>query len=139
MQETRLNEYKQIPSTLLDYKHLYHINFCGATNEDPGSGILIFVKKTEDILKEAILVQGRLTYIQTKNKVTGNVSNLFSFYGKSNVSEAYANMLISKIDGEITNNSLENNIVCGDFNFVTSTIDRNSNNFTQTPGQHIYE
>ena len=58
--------------------------------------------------------------------------NFFSFYGKSNVNRDFANTLITKMDKEIENNSLENIIICGDFNFVTSTNDRNTNNFTQT-------
>ena len=132
LQETRLTDYEQIPSKLIHYKHLYHIFFCGATNQDQGSGILIFVKKTEDILKTSTLIQGRLAHVQSKNKVTGNVLNLFSFYGKSNVDSDFANNLISKLDNEISNDNLENNVICGDFNFVTSTIDRNTNHFTQT-------
>ena len=51
LQETRLKEYNQIPIQLQHYKHLYHISFCAATNGDSGSGILIFVKNTEEILK----------------------------------------------------------------------------------------
>ena len=63
LQETRLTDYDQIPRKLTHYNHLYHIFFCGATNDDPGSGILIFVKKTEDILKNSTLIQGRLAHV----------------------------------------------------------------------------
>ena len=59
LQETRLKELEQIPLKLLHYKHIYHILFCGASDEDQGSGILIFVKKTEEILKKKMLVQSR--------------------------------------------------------------------------------
>ena len=117
LQETRLTEYDQIPTKIIHYEHLYHIIFCGATNDDPGSGILIFIKRTEEVLKNSNLIQGRLAHVQTKNKVTGNVLNFFSFYGKSNVGSDYANCLITKLDNEISNDNLKNNIICGDFNF----------------------
>ena len=66
IQETHLNEKKQIPKEFIHLEHIFHIFFCGATENDPGSGILIFVKKTEEILKETILFDGRLAHIQTK-------------------------------------------------------------------------
>ena len=81
---------------------------------------------------EKSIVKGRILYIQTKNIVTGNIFNIFSFYGKSNVNKAYAENLISELDKEIQQNELENVIISGDFNFVTSTNDRNTNKFTQT-------
>ena len=84
LQETRLTDITQIPKEFVHLKHIYHIVFCGATELDLGGGILIFVKKTEDILKESILVDGRLVYIQTKNLVTETITNWFSIYGKSN-------------------------------------------------------
>ena len=64
--------------------------------------------------------------------ITGNILNVFSFYGKSELNKAYAENLISELDKEIQQNELENVIISGDFNFVTSTNDRNTNKFTQT-------
>ena len=132
LQETRLSERTQIPRQFLHWEHIYHIFLCGATESDPGSGILIFVKKTEEILKESVLFEGRLAHVQTRNLVTGYITNFFSFYGKSNVNRDFAKMLISKLDNEIESNNLENLIIVGDFNFVTSTNDRNTNKYTQT-------
>ena len=82
LQETRLNDRTQIPKQFLHLEHIYHIFLCGATVNDPGSGILIFVKKTEEILKEVVLVEGRLAHVQTRNLVTGYITIFFSFYGK---------------------------------------------------------
>ena len=86
---------------------------------------------------EKSIVKGRILYIQTKYIVTGNIFNIFSFYGKSNVNKVYAENLISKLDKEIQQNELENVIISGDFNFVTSTNDRNTNKFTQTDNLYI--
>ena len=85
IQETHLDDRKQIPKQFLDLEHINNIFFCGATENDQGSGILIFIKKTEEILKETVLFEGRLIHVQTKNWVTGEKINFFSFYGKSNV------------------------------------------------------
>jgi hypothetical protein len=83
-------------------------------------------------LRESILFEGRLAHIQTKKLVTEKISNFFSFYGKSNVNGDFASSLITKLDNEIENNNLENIIIAGDFNFVVSTNDRNTNSYTQT-------
>ena len=83
-------------------------------------------------MKETVLVEGRLAYVQTRNIVTGNVIICFSFYGKSNVNREFASSLITKLDNEIDNHNLENIIICGDFNFVTSTNDRNTNKYSQS-------
>ena len=82
------------------------------------------------------MLDGRLVYIQTKNLVTETLTNWFSVYGKSNENRDYANSLIDKLDNEIEQNSLENLIICGDFNFVTSTNDRNTNSYTQTDNNY---
>ena len=37
---------------------------------------------------------------------------------------------MSKINSKIKDNNLSGVIVCGDFNFVTSLLDRNTNSFT---------
>ena len=50
LQETRITNDNQIPKDWLNFKHLYHIVSSNATEIDPGSGIIIFVKKTEDVL-----------------------------------------------------------------------------------------
>ena len=132
LQETRLKELNQIPMQFIQYNHIYNIVFCGATDQDQGSGILTFVKKTEEIIKESVLVEGRLLYIQIRNLASKETINLFSMYGKSNINTGSANLIISKIENEITKENLQNVIIIGDFNFVTSTNDRNTNRFTHT-------
>ena len=132
LQETRLSEEKQIPKDFLHLKHIFEIIFCGACEQDQGSGILIFVKKTEEVIEKNILFEGRLVHLKIKSKSSNEIVNFFSFYGKSNVSKAYADSILNKIYNKFDNENLENVIICGDFNFVTSTNDRNTNNFTQT-------
>ena len=82
LQETRLSEETQIPSEFIHLGHLYEMVFCGTCEQDQGSGILIFVKKTEEIVEKSVLFEGRLVYLKIKNKVSNKIMNFFSFYGK---------------------------------------------------------
>ena len=136
LQETRLSDQSQIPIEFKHFLHIYNLIFCGASEHDQGSGILIFVKKTEKVLEQNILFSGRLIHLKIQNIVTNNLTNFFSFYGKSNVNKAYAESILGKLHNQIENESLENIIICGDFNFVTSLNDRNTNNFTQTDNMY---
>jgi len=49
LQETRLKTFSDIPKSLRDLSHIYNISFCEANDSDPGSGILVFVKKKQKI------------------------------------------------------------------------------------------
>ena len=96
IQETRLQNKNEIPKDFTHLEHLYNIIFCGTDETDPGAGILFCVEKTEKKnIKQKSIVKGRILYIQTKNIVTGNIFNIFSFYGKSNANKAYADNFIS--------------------------------------------
>lgn len=132
LQETRLSDKNQIPKDFLHLNHIFEIIFCGAPEQDPGSGILLFIKKTEEIIEQNIIFAGRLVHVKLKNRVTDEIFNVFSFYGKSNVNREYADQILNKLYSKIDNDGLENLIICGDFNFVTSTKDRNTNIFTST-------
>ena len=77
LQETRLTFSKHIQKELVHLRHIYNIAFCGASDQDQGSGILIFVKKSEEIIKESILWEGRLLYLQIKNVASEEIFNFF--------------------------------------------------------------
>jgi len=81
-------------------------------------------------------VQGRILYLKIENSSSGETLDFFSVYAKSNISRLQAENFLKKIDDEITENKLENVVLCGDFNFVTSTNDRNSNTFSQTDNDY---
>ena len=132
IQETRLTDETQIPQEFIHLNHIFEIIFCGANNLDQGSGILVFIKKTEEVIEKNILFNGRLLHIKIKNTASSEIMNFFSFYGKSNVNKNYAENIVEKINNTIENGKLENIILCGDLNFVTSIKDRNTNTFTQT-------
>ena len=46
---------------------------------------------------------------------------------------------MSKINDKIKDNNLSGVIVCGDFNFVTSLLDRNTNSFTSVDNNYRHE
>lgn len=130
LQETRLQNDSDIPKALKNYKHLYHIIGSHAKNDDKGAGILMFVNKTEEILESEEICPGRLIYLKIQNKVTLEQKNIFSFYGKSHASSNEIKGYVSAIINKVSTNILNNIIILGDLNFVTSTLDRNSNTYT---------
>ena len=117
------------------WKNLYSIctkipSFSPASDEDPWAGIVTFVNKTEDILECSSLYPGRVLYTRTQNKSTLQIRNVFSFYGRANGDKETRTVLIDIIKSKISDDNLENIFILGDFNFVTSTLDRNSNSYS---------
>ena len=122
IQETHLQNENQIPREWRDYDHRI---FSGAPYNDKGSGIILYINKTENLLKSEILIEGRVIYAQIENDLTKDIKNIFAFYGKSQGEKAEKIRLIECIKQKARNDSLKNNYVIGDFNFVTALIDRN--------------
>ena len=73
LQETHLQDELEIPIEWTHLKSLYDIVFCGANANDPGSGIIVFIRKTEKIMEISTLVEGRLLHIKTENMVSGEI------------------------------------------------------------------
>ena len=139
VQETHLLNDNEIPQRLKNFDHLYHIVPSHACQNDKGAGILIFINKTEDIIETEELVPGRLVYVKYQNKNTSEIKNLFSFYGKSHATSNEIKAHISKMNDKISENHLVNVLLCGDFNFVTSLLDRNSSHFTSVDNNYRQE
>ena len=139
MQETHLISDEEIPKKLSNFDHLYHILATHATADDKGAGIILFINKTEVLVTTEELHPGRLLFAQVQNKITNEFTNIFSFYGKSHAPKKEIINIISKISQKVIQNNLGNVIVCGDFNFVTSLLDRNSNAFTSMDNNYRYE
>ena len=127
LQETHLQTNEDIPQKFLEYKHLFHIIPSFASIQDSGSGILIFVNKTEEIILQKELVKGRIVILKTRNTVTKEIKSIISLYGKSTNDRKTWSEQFSMIMQFAINNDLKNLYFLGDFNFVTSTLDRNSN------------
>jgi len=139
LQETRITNDNQIPKDWLNFKHLYHIVSSNATEIDPGSGIIVFVKKTEDVLKTNAYILGRFLHLKLLNQASLEEFNFFSFYGKSNINMQSAKIISKKLDESFEKCENQKIILCGDFNFVTSMIDRNSSTFTNTDNTYRNE
>ena len=98
-----------------------------SSTDDVFSGILVCIRKTETIISTEILENGRLIYIQMKNQASDEITHLFSIY--CNPSDSIKQKaLITKLKDKISLNDLqlESCLIIGDFNFVTSILDRNS-------------
>ena len=137
LQETHLSSDSEIPNRLLNYSHLYHIVSSHANNNDKGAGILMFINKTEDIIEYNNYFSGRLLFVKMVNKASGEIRNVFSFYGKSHTSASDIEAIFTKLHEKITEENLSNSVIIGDFNFVTNAIDRNSSNFSATDRMYL--
>ena len=126
IQETHLVSTEDEPSSFRNFRHLFHIIHNFAPPEDIGSGITIFINKTENIVCQENLIRGRLSYIKLCNVASNKIQNIFSYYGKSRNSQEDWKHNFEAIQDKIQSNQLVNNIIMGDFNFVTSVLDRNS-------------
>ena len=139
IQETHLTSDEEIPRKLQNFNHLYHIISSHACHNDKGAGIVMFINKTEELIESEELFQGRLLYAKIQNKATSECKHVFSFYGRSIASKSDIKNIIAKINDKVSCNNLSGVIVCGDFNFVTSMLDRNSNQFTSVDNNYRYE
>jgi exonuclease III len=127
IQETHFLNESDLPKLLKPYNHLYHFEKTFAKNDDPAAGILICIRKTEEVLSSEVVESGRLMHIKIKNTANNEIHDIFSIYCKSNNPEKQK-QLITKLKRKIVLDQLtkENCIILGDFNFVTSILDRNS-------------
>ena len=87
IQETHIPSENELPKLLTFYKHIYHFEKTFSRNEDPYSGILICIRKTEEIISTEILEKGRLIYIKIQNIANKEIYNIFSIYCNSSNSE----------------------------------------------------
>jgi len=63
IQETHISKEEEIPRLFDTYKHLYNFEKTFANEDDPCSGILVCIRKTEEIVSTEEIVKGRLMHI----------------------------------------------------------------------------
>lgn len=133
VQETHLTNENELPNFVNLYKHIYNFENAFAKSDDPYSGILVGIRKTETILLTEIIEQGRLIYIKFQNNASKEIFNLFSIYCNPSNSEKQI-QLITKLRNKILidNLAVEDCIILGDLNFVNSILDRNSQTLNRT-------
>ena len=125
IQETHISHKEELPKALKLYEHLYSFVITYASNDDPYSGILLAINKNEEIISSESVVKGRLLFIKIQNKASKEITNIVSIYCNPSNSEKQKNLIL-KAKAKIMQNP-GNYIILGDFNFVTSILDRNSN------------
>ena len=136
IQETHISRETELPKFLDYYKHLYHFEKTYARSDDTASGILMCIRKTENMRSFEVIEEGRLIHIQIQNKASNEIFNIFSIYCNSSCSEE-KKTLLAKLDTAITNKQLDNQdiMVLGDFNFVTNNLDRNNHTLNRVDQQ----
>ena len=132
LQETHLSCQEQIPKVWTQFNHVYHICSTFATNDDRFAGIIMFINKFFEIQSEEILYQGRILLVKAKKKETSDYVNFISIYGKATGSNSDKLEILDVLWEKINSYELENPFIFGDFNYVTSFLDRNSNNFNNS-------
>ena len=133
IQETHISSEKELPNFVKTYKNLFNFEKTYSTTGDVFSGILMCIRKTEAVISSEVLESGRLLYIKTKNKASDTIKHIFSMY--CNPSDPVKQKaLIAKLRDKISLNNihLDSCLVLGDFNFVTSILDRNNKKMNRT-------
>ena len=133
LQETHISSENELPNFMTTYSHLFAFEITFSSSGDVSSGIIVCVRKTDTIIHSEVLENGRLIYIKTKNEASNTYKHLFSIY--CNPSDATKQkQLIKKLKDKVTMDQLdtESCIIMGDFNFVTSILDRNSQSMNRT-------
>ena len=127
IQETHIANEGELPNFVNLYKHIYHFEMTFVANNDPSAGIILCIRKTEEIIKSEVIQNGRLLHVQIRNTASDKVLNVFSVYLKSSNSikqKETIQMIRERILSDQA--SYKNYIILGYFNFVTSSLDRNS-------------
>ena len=128
LQETHVDDETQIPHEWNKFSHVFTMfpNFATAT--DTFSGSLLFINKSLEIISSEIIIPGRVILVKTKSEGTFNFTNYISIYGKASGLNSDKKAIIEAILHKDFDDN-EDHIFIGDYNFVTSLLDRNTNNF----------
>ena len=133
LQETHISAEKELPNFVETYKHLYDFQITFSPANDTSSGILLCIRKTEKVMVSEVLENGRLLYVKIKNEANESFKHIFSIY--CNPSDSIKQKaLIAKLRDRINrdNINLDSCLILGDFNFVTSILDRNGSKMNRT-------
>ena len=133
IQETHLENSGDIPFEWLHYENKYTIVSSDATNDDRFGGIIFFINKNLEIIESESIIPGRVLHIKTKNTTTSELINYVSIYGKASGNSIERQEIFCKVLQHFSQTDItEDYIFLGDFNFVESNLDRNTNNINQT-------
>ena len=80
IQETHISKDEELPEFFNKYDHLYEYIITNSVASDPYSGIILCVRKTEEVISYEILDMGRLLLVKSKNKANNHEMNIFSIY-----------------------------------------------------------
>ena len=125
IQETHISKNEELPNFVKNYEHLFNFITSNAPEDDTFAGLILGIRKTERIISTVILESGRLIWVKVQNEASNQITNIFSIYCKSSNSQKQK-QLITKMKEHIIDNNLEDILILGDFNFVTSILDRNN-------------
>ena len=128
LQETHIENVMQIPTEWNKFSHVFSIIPNFATVNDTFSGSLLFINKTLEIVDIEIVIPGRVILVKTKREGDLNCTNYISFYGKASGQNSEKIAVIESVL-QISLNDNEEYIFIGDYNFVTSLLDRNTSRF----------
>jgi len=132
LQETHIENESQIPPEWTKFSHMFSCFSNFATSNDTFSGSLIFINKILEVINFEIIIPGRVMIVKTKCDGVSNFTNYISFYGKASGQSSEKKAIIESIL-QHPFDTQDEHIFMGDYNFVTSSLDRNTNHLNASP------
>ena len=122
--ETHHRHTDDFPSYISQQSQHFHILHTPTTTTHAYSGIILLISKEYDILKENIVIPGRLINIRIAHKMTKHQYNISVYYGNH-----LENMKINEMEDvgkqfNAIHKIADNNVIIGDFNFADNNIDK---------------
>ena len=127
--ETHHKHINDLPSGIHMLTNNFQLLQTPAGINDPYAGIVILVSNKLSVIKESVLIPGRLFNFKVKNENEEyNISALYG-YTSNNASQEKLQLFTDTL--RATHSASENNIILGDFNFVDNDMDRTSQRITK--------
>ena len=122
--ETHHKNENEIPAYFQQIQTTHHIIHTPTSRDSTHEGIIALISKEYEIIKEDIIIQGRLINIHLNNKSNNKKYNISMFYGPTDKNTNMENTINIYNEFHNLHCNGENNYILGDFNFVDNDLDK---------------
>ena len=122
--ETHHKDDSEIPLQLQALSHNYSVIHTPTPPHHTHSGIMVFITKKYNVIRQQEVIAGRLLNVQIKDPDYPTEFNISFFYGPQtrSMNKPELNAMLNTIANTHPNH--ENNIILGDFNFIDNDLDK---------------
>ena len=122
--ETHHRDEKDLPLYFTIRKPNFHILHSPTPPTHTHSGIILLISKEYEVIKQSIVIQGRLVNVHISHKVTKHTYNISVYYGThlEHLTKPEMEELVNKFLGQ--HKVQDNNVILGDFNFADYYLDK---------------